>query len=114
MLTAGIDHLLRPDAGLYLTDVRTIQQKHAETRLTDTTTDGVRKLTLEQHLMVWKICTLLTAGLLQLRTQRSLVDTNTHGADLQCTVERRIPEQDVAVQCPVIIVRCTTIVRLPV
>ena len=43
MLAAGIDHLLRPDAGLYLTDVRAVQQKHAETRLTDTTTDGVPK-----------------------------------------------------------------------
>ena len=44
MLTAGLAHLIRPQACLYLADMGAVKKKHAQTRLTDTTADRARKL----------------------------------------------------------------------
>ena len=57
-------HILRPQACLYLADMGAVSQQHAETGLSDTAADGVRKLAVKQHLMVRKVLSILAAGLL--------------------------------------------------
>ena len=43
-LFACLHHLIRPQGGLHLADVRLAQEKHTDTGLTDTAADGVRQL----------------------------------------------------------------------
>ena len=48
-------HGLRiPQGALHLSDVGFIQQQHAKTRLSDTATDGLRKLAFQQHFVEWQ------------------------------------------------------------
>ena len=46
MLAAYSPHISRPDTGLYFSDVGTVKQKHTQTGLSDTASDGVGKFSL--------------------------------------------------------------------
>ena len=46
MLAAYSPHISRPDTGLYFSDVGTVKQKHTQTGLSDTASDGVGKFSV--------------------------------------------------------------------
>ena len=48
MLFAGLAHLVRPDAGLYLSDVSLAQEEHAKSALPDTASDAERERVVHQ------------------------------------------------------------------
>ena len=79
VLCALLDHLLRPKAGLDLSDMGFAQEIHAKPRLADTSADGERQFVLEQFLVEQEFFPVVGAGYLQLTQQGLLVDPDPHG-----------------------------------
>ena len=94
--------------------MRLAQEEHTDTGLTDTAADGVRQLFVEDCFLERKFCALGAAGFFQLGQQSLFVYADTHRGQLQGDVQNRIVNEDVGVQCPVIVVGCTAVVGLAV
>ena len=92
-----LDDLIRPDGALYFSDMRLAQVEHTDTGLADTAADCERKIVFQNRLLERKLCTLLTAGELQLTPQRIRIDTDAHGGELQRDVQYRIIDNDICV-----------------
>ena len=86
------------------------QIKHTDTGLSDTATDRKRQFIIQNSPLEIHFRTFLTATNLQLVLQSSCIHTDTHGRKLQSDIQNRIINDDITVQLPVIIVRCTTVV----
>ena len=100
-----------------------VQQHHAETTLTDTATNREWQLIVQQLLVEIQFLALFLIFYGQLAQQTLLIDTYTHGRELERASQYRIPDQDIAIQTsqtvlaycrPVIIVWCTTVVLLAI
>ena len=92
--------------------MRFAHQEHAEPGLADAATHGQRQFPGKQHLVERQFATIIAACQRQLTVQGFGAHANAHGRDFKCTVKNRVPEQDISVEIPVVIVRCTSIVWL--
>ena len=108
----GAQSLLVPQADLYLADMTRTKQQHAQTGLTDAAADGQRQLPRQQHPVEWESAPIVAAAGGELAIQRRLVHSNAHGGDLEAPLQHRVPQQDVAVEPPVVVVRRTAVVGL--
>lgn len=84
-LLTFFSHIFRPDTSLNLADVRLVEQHHTETALTDTTTDTQWQLVVQELLVEIEILSIFLAFQLQLAKQALLVNTNTHGTQLEAS-----------------------------
>ena len=96
-LFACLHHLIRPQGGLHLADVRLAQEKHTDTGLTDTAADGVRKLAVDDRLLERKLRAVFTACLFKLGQQGFFVHADSHGRKLKGNVKYRIVYKNVCV-----------------
>ena len=103
--------------------MRLVEQHHAETALTDTTTDTQWQLVVQELLVEIELLSIFLAFQLQLAKQALLVNTDTHRAQLEASAQHRIPDQDITIQSllailgygtPVVIVRSTAIMLLSI
>ena len=60
--------------------------------------------------MEGQFAAIVASGQSQLTVQRLLINTNTHGRNLEATLQNRVPHQNIAVQFPVIIVGSAAVV----
>ena len=86
--------------------------QHAKTALADAAADGQGQLVVEELFVEGQLPAVIAAGDLQLVVQGSSVHTDAHGGDLQSAAQHIIPEEDVAVELPVIIVGGAAVVGL--
>ena len=100
-----------------------MQKYHAESALTDATTDGEGQRVAKQALVEVEFLTLFFSLQGELTEQGFLVNTNAHRTEFDTSVQRRIPNKQVAVQpeeaalvgcAPVVVVRSSVVVHLPV
>ena len=101
-----------PDAALDFADMGAAQEEHTQAALADAAADGVGELTAEQFLVEGQLPAVVTASQGQLAIQGFGADADAHGGDLIGLLEGVVPEQQVAVQIPVIVVRRSAIVGL--
>ena len=78
MLFAGLAHLVRPDAGLYLSDVSLAQEEHAKSALPDAASDAERERVVHQSFVEIQIQPFFLTRFLELSQKGRLVHTNTH------------------------------------
>ena len=86
--------------------------QHGQTALADTAADGQGQLVIQQHLVEGQRPPVVAVGEGQLAVEGFRVHTDAHGGDLQRPVQRFIPEENVAVQIPVVIVGGAAVVGL--
>ena len=88
------------------------QKQHAQPALADAAADGQGQLARQQHLVEGKAPPLVAARQGQLPVQGRRVHPDAHAADLHRALQRLVPEQKVAVQAPVVIIRGAAVVGL--
>ena len=104
--------LIVPDGRLHLADVCLSEQQHGQTRLTDAAADRQRQLPCQQHLVIGQLAAVIAAGDGQLAVEALGIDADAHGRELKRAAEQVIPEQDIPVHRPVVIVRRAAVMRL--
>ena len=87
----------RPQGRLYLSNMCLAKEEHTDTGLSDSTTDCIRKLFVDDCFLERKFCTFFTACFFELGEKRFLVNPDTHGGNLKCDVEYRIVNNDICV-----------------
>ena len=112
MLFALGHHLGRPDGHLHLADVRLFQHQHTQTALSDTAADGQGQSATGNTLMIGVLHPILSVRRFKLARQGVRVHADAHGADLQRVTEDVVPQQQVAVEGPVVIVGGAAVVGL--
>ena len=85
--------------------------QHAQAALADAAADGERKLIVKQHAVEGQLRALLTAGELQLARQRFRIHANAHAGNLERAAEHIVPEENVAVERPVVVIGRAAVVR---
>ena len=90
------------------------QEQHTETALSDTSADTVGKFPIQQGFVEGERPALIMAGDGQLTVKALRADPDSHAADLIAAAEGVIPEQDIPVQIPVIIVGSPAVMGLSV
>ena len=80
------------------------QHQHGKTALADTAADGQRQFATQQCLVEGQFSSVVAICQIQLAVHGLGIHTDTHGGDLQSPLQHLIPEEDVAVKLPVIIV----------
>src|SRR5699024_3581765 len=93
-----------PDGSLHLADVGAAQKQHAQPALADAAADGAGQLAGQQRLVEVQGPAAVAAGLGQLAVQAFGADPDAHAAQLVAAGQRVVPEQQVAVQVPVVVV----------
>src|SRR5699024_10623156 len=93
-----------PDRGLHLADVGAAQKQHAQPALADAAADGASQLAGQQRLVEGQGPAAVAARLGQLAVQALGADPDAHAAQLVAAGQRVVPEQQVAVQVPVVVV----------
>ena len=88
------------------------QHQHTQPGLADAAADGQRQLPVQQHLMEGKLPPLVAAGLGQLPVKRLGIYPDAHGRNLQSPAKGLVPEENIAVQIPVVVVRSPAVVGL--
>ena len=73
-----LSHFLWPDTCLNLTDVSLVEQYHAESALSDTTSDRERELAFEQCLVEVKFLALCLSFEFELAEKALLVNADAH------------------------------------
>ena len=63
---------------MYFSDVCFTKEEHTDPGLSDTTTDGVRKLFVQDGLLEWKLSSVITACFGKLAVKSVLVNTDYH------------------------------------
>ena len=86
--------------------------QHAQAALADAAADGEGQLPGEQHLVEGQGATVVAAPDAELAVHGGLVHPDAHGGDFKAALQHRIPEQDVAVQRPVVVVGGPAVVGL--
>ena len=109
---ASVNGCLVPDARLHLADVRAAHHKHAKTGLSDASADGERELVRKQHLVEGELSAVVAVSQSELSVKRLCVNTDTHRGDLDAAAEYLVPEEEVAVELPVVIVRRSAVVTV--
>ena len=111
-LLTGLHRLGVPDAGLHLADVGAAQHQHTQPGLADAAADGQGQFPVQQHLMERKLPPLVASGLGQLPVKRLGIYPDAHGRNLQSPAKGLVPEENIAVQIPVVVVRSPAVVGL--
>lgn len=88
------------------------QQKHGQTGLADAAADGQGQLVGQEHLVEGQLTAVVAAGDGQLAVQGGGVHADAHGGELNGPVQGLVPEEDVAVQGPVVVVGGAAVVGL--
>ena len=97
-----------------------MEKEHAETGLSDTATDGLRELSIQQSLMPVEILSLFRITDLKLLKKGGSVYSDTHAGKLKVLPSYLIPDDDISVKAmvaidswsrPVVIVWSTARVR---
>lgn len=109
---AELHGLLVPYGGLNFADMGLAKQYHGQSGLTDTSADGERQLAVQEHTMIGVSPSIVAAGYGQLAVKRFGINADAHGAYLEGTAEKIVPQQDIAVEAPVIIVGASAIVLI--
>ena len=86
------------------------QQQHAQAALANAAAHRQGQGAVQQHLMERQLRTLRAACFLKLTAQRLGVYADAHAGKFQRTAQRLVPEENIAVQRPVIVVRGTAVV----
>ena len=103
---------------LDLANMSTTQHELAGTALTDTTADGLGKSSVEKHLVPNEILAFWDLAQIELLHQNLGVDADAHRRQLEGLLEKRIPDEEVAVETvstvgtlgdPIVIVGSTAI-----
>ena len=63
---------------MYFSDVCFTKEEHTDPGLSDTTTDGVRKLFVQDCFLEWKLSSVITACFGKLTVKCVLVNTDSH------------------------------------
>ena len=113
-LAAGFAHVGGPDGGLDFADVGFAQQEHAQAGLADTAADGLGQFSVQQEPMEIECFFVQLAAFCQLAVQGLRIHADTHTGDLEGAFQHRIPQQDIAVEGPVVVVRGAAVVGLSV
>ena len=71
--------LRRPEGGLDLTDVSLAEEEHADSGLTDASSDREGELVVQDGFLEGKLCAVFTAGFFELFGKRLGIDTDAHG-----------------------------------
>lgn len=101
---AGMEGFVVPKAHLHLTDVGGTDHQHTKTALADAAAHRQGQLAGEQHLMEGQLSAVVAAGDCKLTVKGLGADTDAHGGDLKGVAEHIVPEQQVAVELPIVIV----------
>ena len=88
------------------------QQQHTQAALADAAADGVGQLTSQHCLVERQGAAVIAARHGQLLVHALRADADAHAAQLVAALQRVIPEQQVAVQIPVVIVRGAAVMGL--
>ena len=88
------------------------QQQHAQPGLSNAAAHGIGQLAAQQRLVEGQGAAVVAAGGRKLAVQAFGVDADAHGGHLVGALERGVPEQQVAVHGPVVIVRGAAVVGL--
>ena len=88
------------------------QQQHAQTALADAAADGVGQLAVQHSLVEGQLAAVVAAGGGELAVHALGADADAHAAQLVAALQRLVPEQQVAVQIPVVVVGGAAIVGL--
>ena len=107
---ANANGLTVPDAGLYLAYMSAAHHKHTKSRLTDTAADGKRKLVIEEHLVEGKLSAVVAACEGELSVKALCVNADTHRGYLNASAENVIPEENVSVELPIVVVGRSAVV----
>ena len=83
---------------------------HSYLILTDSAADGQRILSGDDTLMEWLLQTVFFSVNLQLTLHGFRIHTDSHGRDLERSVQDIVPHQDIPVQFPIVVVRCSSVV----
>ena len=75
---AFLTHAVGPDGGLDLADVSFVKQHHAQTTMTNTSSNAQGQAVVEQLLVEIELLTLLLTLNLELAQQTLFVNTDTH------------------------------------
>ena len=78
--------------------------QHTKTALTDTAAHGEGQLTGEQHLVEGELPAVVAAGDGELVVEGLGADADAHGGDLKRAAQDVVPEQQIAVERPVVVV----------
>ena len=104
---------------LNFSNMSTLKHELAETTLSNTTTNGLRKSSVEQELMPNVVLSLGATTEVELGSKDLRVDTDTHGGKFKRHAKERVPDKEVTVQSmssigagsqPIIVVRSTAVV----
>ena len=114
MRRAFFPHRIRPDGSLHFTDVDASEKKHAQPGLTDAASDRQGEPVLKDGPVVGEGGAVCAVGCDQLFHHGIGVHADTHAGYFERTAERLEPEQDIAVQAPVVVVRRASVMRLAV
>ena len=109
---AGFHGLVVPYAGLYFANVGTFHHQHAESGLTDTAADGEGQQIVQQHLVEGELAAGVRTGDGQLAVERLGIHADTHGGKLERATENVVPEEQVTVERPIVVVGGAVAVRL--
>ena len=103
--------VLVPQARLHLADVRAADHQHTQAGLSDAAADREREFSFEQHLVEGEGAAVVTARDGKLSVEGGAVHADAHRRDFECTAERFMPEEEVAVELPVVVVGRAAAVR---
>ena len=88
------------------------QQQHAQTALADAAADGVGQLTVQHSLVEGQLAAVVAACGGELTVHALGADADAHAAQLVAALQGLVPEQQVAVQIPVVVVGGAAVVGL--
>ena len=111
LFAAGGAGVLVPQARLYLADVCAADHQHAQAGLADAAADREGEFSFEQHLVEGEGAAVVTARDRELSVEGGAVHADAHRRDFECTAERLVPEEEVAVELPVVVVGRAAAVR---
>ena len=92
--------------------MRFSEEIHAESALTYTSAYSIRKFAVKDHPVEFHAASVISSCKSQLSVHRLLVDSDPHRRDLECAIQHVVPEDYIAVQLPVIIIRSSSVVLL--
>ncbi len=111
MFFAIFDDFGGPVGGLNFADVRFFEEDEAEARLADAAADGLWQGVFEEKFVVGQGGAVHVAGDFELTAQGFFVDADAHAGKFDGTVERFKPDEDIAVEGPIVVVGGAAIVR---
>ena len=101
-----------PQTCLHFADVRAADHQHTQAGLPDSAADREGELAFEQHLVEGEGAAIVAACDRELSVERGAVHADAHRGDLERAAERLVPEEEVAVELPVVVVGGAAAVRL--